>query len=174
MIQVIKGDITTLKVDAIVNAANNSLLGGGGVDGAIHRAAGPALLEECKNVRHTHGECATGDAVITRAGNLPAKFVVHTVGPVWHGGKSNESALLRSAYERSLQLAVENECNSVAFPTISTGAYGYPKKEAAEVAILAVAAFLKMHPRLKVIFCCFDEENFLIMNRELEKFQAGK
>jgi O-acetyl-ADP-ribose deacetylase len=174
MIEVIKGDITTLKVDAIVNAANNSLLGGGGVDGAIHRAAGPVLLEECKKVRQSHGECATGDAVITNAGNLPAKFVIHTVGPVWHGGKSNESALLRSAYERSLQLAVENECNSVAFPTISTGAYGYPKDEAAEVAMLAVARFLNSHPRLKVIFCCFDEENFLIMNRELVKFQPGK
>jgi O-acetyl-ADP-ribose deacetylase (regulator of RNase III) len=174
MIDVIKGDITTQKVDAIVNAANNSLLGGGGVDGAIHRAAGPALLEECKKVRQTHGECATGDAVITKAGNLPAKFVIHTVGPVWHGGKSNESALLRSAYQRSLQLAVENECTSVAFPTISTGAYGYPKNAAAEVAMSAVAGFLKTHPRLTVIFCCFDEENFLIMNRELEKFQGGK
>ena len=174
MIEVMKGDITTLKVDAMVNAANNSLLGGGGVDGAIHRAAGPALLEECKNVRRTHGECATGDAVITKAGNLAAKFVIHTVGPVWLGGKSNESNLLRSAYERSLQLAVENECKSVAFPTISTGAYGYPKNEAAEVAMLAVAGFLNIHPQLRVIFCCFDEENFLIMNKELEKFQGGR
>src|SRR5687768_7637070 len=135
MIKLIKGDITKMKVDAIVNAANSSLLGGGGVDGAIHRAGGPAILEECKKIRDRQGGCITGEAVITTAGNLPAKYVIHTVGPVWNGGKANEKELLARAYRSSLKIAVEKKLRSIAFPNISTGIYGFPKKAAAEIAI---------------------------------------
>jgi len=130
-IQVIKGDITKIKMDAIVNAANSSLLGGGGVDGAIHRAGGPAILEECKKIVARQGGCKTGEAVITGAGNLPAKYVIHTVGPVWNGGNKNERTKLANCYLNSLQLAVEHDLKTIAFPNISTGAYGFPKKEAA-------------------------------------------
>jgi O-acetyl-ADP-ribose deacetylase (regulator of RNase III) len=156
-ISLFRGDITSLKVDAVVNAANTSLLGGGGVDGAIHRAAGKELLAECR----TLNGCATGDAKITKGYNLPAKFVIHTVGPVWHGGKSGEPEKLASCYRRSLQLAVENGIKTIAFPNISTGVYGYPKKEAAKIATQTVTSFLENNNEIsQVIFCIFDNENF--------------
>ena len=134
-IEVIKADITKIKVDVIVNAANSSLLGGGGVDGAIHRAGGPKILEECMAIREKQGACKTGEAVITTGGNLPAKYVIHTVGPVWHGGEHNEESLLASAYRNSLQLAIDDNIKSIAFPNISTGVYHFPKQRAAEIAI---------------------------------------
>jgi O-acetyl-ADP-ribose deacetylase len=159
-VQVIKGDITKMKVDAIVNAANSSLLGGGGVDGAIHRAGGPRILEECKAIRLKQGECKTGEAVITTAGNLPAKYVIHTVGPVWHGGTHNEESLLASAYHNSLRLAIAHNIKSIAFPNISTGIYHFPKQKAAEIAIETVKKFLGSNDLIKeVYFVCFDEEN---------------
>lgn len=160
-IELIKGDITKIKVDAIVNAANSSLMGGGGVDGAIHRVGGPAILEECRKIIANQGSCKTGEAVMTTGGKLPAKFVIHTVGPVWNGGKKNEATLLANCYKKSLQLALENKLVSVAFPNISTGIYGYPKKEAAQIAIKAVSGFLAQNDFMdKVYFVCFDEENF--------------
>lgn len=160
-IELIKGDITKLEVDAIVNAANSSLMGGGGVDGAIHRAGGPAILEECRMIVVKQGGCKTGQAVITTAGHLPAKFVIHTVGPVWNGGKKNEHELLAACYHNSLQLAIEHNLPSIAFPNISTGIYGYPKKQAAEVATTTVSVFLKQNNFIRrVYFVCFDEENY--------------
>jgi O-acetyl-ADP-ribose deacetylase (regulator of RNase III) len=162
-VKLIQGDITKLEVDAIVNAANTSLLGGGGVDGAIHRAGGPAILEECKKIRNRQGGCAVGEAVITTGGNLKAKFVVHTVGPVWNGGNHQEDQLLANAYRNSLKLAVDNEITSIAFPNISTGIYSFPKGRAAEIATQEVKAFLDSDVSIQtVIFCCFDEENFKI------------
>lgn len=156
-IQLIKGDITHLQVDSIVNAANTSLLGGGGVDGAIHRAAGKELLAECR----TLGGCATGDAKITKGYNLPAKFVIHTVGPVWRGGNSGEPEKLASCYQKSLELAVHYEIRTIAFPNISTGVYGYPKNLAAEIANSTVRNFMESHSEIEqVIFCVFDDENF--------------
>ncbi|MFC1847496.1 O-acetyl-ADP-ribose deacetylase, partial [Chloroflexota bacterium] len=137
-LSIIQGDITVQATDAIVNAANSSLRGGGGVDGAIHRAGGPAILEECKKIVSSRGRLATGKAVITSGGNLKARFVIHTVGPVWHGGSSHESELLSSAYRESLKIAAENNLSSISFPSISTGAYGYPVAEAANVAIRTV------------------------------------
>lgn len=155
------GDITKLSVDAIVNAANSSLMGGGGVDGAIHRAGGPAILDECREIVARHGRCETGQAVITSGGNLPAKFVIHSVGPVWHGGSKNEADLLRNAYLNSLKLAVENGVETIAFPNISTGVYGFPKKKAAEIAVRTVAKFLSENEQIKqVFFVCFDQENY--------------
>jgi O-acetyl-ADP-ribose deacetylase (regulator of RNase III) len=155
-IEILQGDITKLEVDAIVNAANTSLLGGGGVDGAIHRAAGAGLLAECR----TLNGCKTGEAKITKGYYLPAAHVIHTVGPVWHGGKSGEPEMLASCYLKSLALAVKNNLKTIAFPNISTGVYGYPKQQAAEIALNAVASYLAEHPQLdKVIFCCFDAEN---------------
>lgn len=160
-IELIKGDITKIKVDAIVNAANSSLMGGGGVDGAIHRAGGPAILEECRMIVAKQGGCKTGEAVITTGGNLPAKFVIHTVGPVWNGGEGNESALLVSCYLNSLKLAAEHKLSSIAFPNISTGIYGYPKKEASEIAVNTVSEFLRENDFIdKVLFVCFDDENY--------------
>jgi len=160
-IEIIRGDITKQKSDAIVNAANSSLMGGGGVDGAIHRAGGPAILEECKKIVAKQGGCQTGEAVITTGGNLPAKFVIHTVGPIWNGGKKNEAEKLVNCYKNSLGLAVENNLKTIAFPNISTGIYGYPKKEAAEIAVETVSEFLQTNSSIvKVYFVCFDEENF--------------
>ena len=168
MISVKQGDITTMTTDAIVNAANSSLLGGGGVDGAIHRKGGPQILEECKVIRNKQGGCATGEAVITSGGLLPAKFVIHTVGPVWHGGNSNEKQLLANAYKNSLKIAEEKNLSSVAFPNISTGVYGFPKQEAAEIAISSVKEFMKNASSVKeVIFVCYDEENYEIYQRLL-------
>ncbi|MCB9331304.1 MAG: O-acetyl-ADP-ribose deacetylase [Lewinellaceae bacterium] len=168
-IEIIQGDITTIGVDAIVNAANASLLGGGGVDGAIHRAGGPEILEACRKIVARQGPCTTGEAVITTAGNLPAKFVIHTVGPIWQGGQNGEPELLANCYRNALQLAVENDCKSIAFPNISTGVYGYPKDQAAAVAVAAVQAFLKKSTALeRVAFICFDAENFSLMQRILQ------
>lgn len=163
------GDITKIKAEVIVNAANSSLLGGGGVDGAIHRAGGQAILEECKLIRNKQGGCKTGQAVITTAGNLPAKKVIHTVGPVWNGGSSNEIELLASCYKNSLSLAVKNNLHTIAFPNISTGIYHFPKREAAAIAIKAVNGFIKEHPAalMEVIFVCFDEENLNIYKQLL-------
>lgn len=159
-LEVIYGDITKIKVDAIVNAANTSLLGGGGVDGAIHRAGGPAILEACRKI----GGCKTGQAVITTAGKLGARFVIHTVGPVWHGGSNNEEALLANCYRNSLQFAVDNKCKTIAFPNISTGVYGFPKSLAASVAFKTVGEFLKQHNEIETVtFVCFDEENFTLL-----------
>ena len=159
-----QGDITKQTTCAIVNAANSSLMGGGGVDGAIHKAAGHELLEECLRIaaqRKPKIPCAAGEAVITKAGKLPAKYVIHTVGPVWYGGKQGEPELLVSCYRNSLFLAQENGIESIAFPNISTGVYGYPKDKAAETAIAAVRETLKQTLSIKqVVFVCFDQENY--------------
>lgn len=158
-----QGDITKVEADAIVNAANNRLAGGGGVDGAIHRAGGPAIMEECDAIRGRQGGCRTGEAVITTAGELPAKHVIHTVGPVWKGGADNEGELLRNCYLNSLKLAESNQLRSVAFPNISTGVYGYPKKQAAKTAVNAVRQYRDAHPEAAiedVYFICFDQENY--------------
>jgi len=160
-IELVKGDITKITADAIVNAANSSLMGGGGVDGAIHRAGGPAILEDCRKIVARQGGCKTGEAVITTGGNLPAKFVIHTVGPVWNGGKYDEENKLANCYKNSLQLAVDNGCKTIAFPNISTGIYHFPKKEAAEIAVKTVTAFLSGTDAIeKVIFVCFDDANY--------------
>ncbi len=158
-IKIEQTDITGLKVDAIVNAANKSLLGGGGVDGAIHRAAGPGLLEECKALNG----CNTGEAKITGAYKLPSQKVIHTVGPVWNGGNNKEEELLADAYKNSLQLALKDNIETIAFPNISTGVYGFPKEKAARIAIHEVQSFLEKHPEIKsVTFAVFDEENLNI------------
>lgn len=160
-IEITRGDITKQKVDAIVNAANSSLLGGGGVDGAIHRAGGPAILEECKQIIARQGSCPTGEAVITTGGILSAKFVIHTVGPVWHGGRNDEPEKLANCYKNSLRLAAENNLKTIAFPNISTGIFGYPREQAAHVAVKTVTEYLETDSFiLKVHFVCFDEENF--------------
>lgn len=156
-IHIIKGDITKIHVDAIVNAANAGLIGGGGVDGAIHRAGGPKIMEECREI----GGCLTGEAVITNAGNLTSTYVVHAVGPIWNGGKSHEPELLSNTYSNSLNLAMENGVSSIAFPNISTGVYGFPKGLAAEIAIPTVQKWIKIHEsNMEVTFVCFDEENY--------------
>ena len=168
---IVQGDITRQSTDAIVNAANSSLMGGGGVDGAIHRAGGPAILEECKQIVARQGRLPTGKAVITTGGRLKAKYVIHTVGPVWHGGTGNEATMLRSAYQESVKLATEKKLTSIAFPAISTGAYGYPVDEAAQVAIKAVVDFLKGQVTTikEVVFVLFDAMTFQAYAEALEE-----
>lgn len=156
-IKIVKGDITKLKVDAIVNAANNALLGGGGVDGAIHRAAGPELLDECRKLKG----CRTGEAKITKGYRLPAKFVIHTVGPVWNGGKNNEDELLANCYRNSLTLAIQNKIKSVAFPSISTGVYRFPLERAVKIAVAEITKALQQHSEIsEIVFVCFDERTY--------------
>lgn len=163
-IELIKGDITEQEVDAIVNAANKTLLGGGGVDGAIHRAAGKELLEECKTI----GGCQTGDAKITKGYNLKAKYVIHAVGPVWNCGSSSEDRLLASCYKKSLDLAIENGLRSIAFPNISTGVYHFPKQRAAILAVHQIKEFVKNNNSLdKIIFVCFDNDNYELYRKLL-------
>jgi len=167
-----KGDITILEVDAIVNAANSSLMGGGGVDGAIHLAGGPIIMEECMDIIDKQGSCDTGEAVITSGGDMPCHFVVHTVGPVWHGGEDQEDDLLENCYQNSLQLAVENGVKTIAFPNISTGVYRFPKVYACRIAIKAVREFLDENTQLdEVIFVCFDDENYDLYEQALNKMQ---
>ncbi|WP_394774957.1 O-acetyl-ADP-ribose deacetylase [Flavobacterium sp.] len=167
-IEILKADITEIKVDAIVNAANTSLLGGGGVDGAIHRKGGKAILDECIQIRNKQGGCKVGEAVITTAGNLPSKYVIHTVGPVWNGDKEQTNSLLASCYQNSLDLAVQNGIKTIAFPGISTGIYKFPKDKAAEIAIKSVRIFDKLSKIDKIIFVCFDEESYEIYKHLLE------
>ena len=165
-IKLVQGDITRVEADAIVNAANSSLLGGGGVDGAIHRAGGPEILAECQKIRARQGGCQTGQAVITTAGKLPASKVIHTVGPVWRGGQNGEAQLLGLCYWNSLTLADQYHLSTIAFPGISTGIYGYPKQEAAQVAMDSVRSF-ESDVIKEVTFVCFDAESFQIYERLL-------
>ncbi|GAB3917522.1 O-acetyl-ADP-ribose deacetylase [Mucilaginibacter boryungensis] len=167
-IKVIQGDITKQQVDAVVNAANSSLMGGGGVDGAIHRAGGKQILDDCMDIIDRQGRCKTGEAVITTGGKLPARYVIHTVGPIWNGGEKGEPELLANCYKNSLQLAVKNNIKTIAFPNISTGIYHYPKAKAAEVALKTVDEFLKDNQEIEqVVFVCFDEENFRLYEKAL-------
>ncbi|PVW17348.1 O-acetyl-ADP-ribose deacetylase [Marixanthomonas spongiae] len=167
-LKAIKGDITTIEADAIVNVANASLMGGGGVDGAIHRAGGPEILEECKKIVAKQGKCKTGEAVVTTAGKLPSNYVIHTVGPVWKGGNKDEVQKLANCYKNSLALAVENNCKTIAFPNISTGVYDFPKDKAAEIAVKTMKMFSERNNTIeKVVFVCFDEENFNLTKNEL-------
>jgi len=160
--EIVDGDITQQRVDAIVNAANNSLLGGGGVDGAIHRSAGPELLEEC---RALHG-CPTGEAKITKGYRLPAKYVIHTVGPVWHGGNSNEDRLLENCYKNSLTVAIQREIKTIAFPSISTGVYGFPIERACGIALKTAKAFLENEASIqRIIFVCFGSHDFQVYQK---------
>ena len=164
-IEVVEGDVTRLDVDAVVNAANESLLGGGGVDGAIHRAAGPRLLEECRGL----GGCPTGEARITGAYDLPARYVVHTVGPVWRGGDRGEDGLLESCYRESLRLAAEHGARTIAFPAISTGVYRFPVARAAGIAVRTVTAGLAEHPSIRrVVLCCFDARSAGVFREALQ------
>lgn len=162
VIRLVKGDITKQEVDALVNAANTSLSGGGGVDGAIHRAGGPAIMEACDQIRNERGGIATGEAVATSAGKLPAAYIIHTAGPVWHGGNNGEERLLDKCYRSCLKLADQLGLQSLAFPNISTGIYGFPKLQAAEIAINSVVSYLRQHPvsLREVCFVCFDEDNY--------------
>jgi O-acetyl-ADP-ribose deacetylase (regulator of RNase III) len=170
---IIQGDITRQATDAIVNAANSGLMGGGGVDGAIHRAGGPAILEECKQIIARQGRLPAGKAVITIGGNLPAKHVIHTVGPIWHGGSKGEAALLESAYRESLKLAAEQKLASLSFPSISTGAYGYPVAEAARVAIRTAVSFLTEQTTSvkEVVFVLFDPVTYQAYSSALEEIR---
>ena len=170
-LRIIQGDITRQATDAIVNAANSSLMGGGGVDGAIHRAGGLTILEECKQIVARQGRLSTGKAVITTGGNLKAKYVIHTVGPIWHGGNKGEPELLASAYQQSLKIAAEKNINSVSFPSISTGAYGYPVGQASEVALDAVITFLSQSTTSirEVVFVLFDSRTFGVYSSALRE-----
>ncbi|PZP44365.1 MAG: O-acetyl-ADP-ribose deacetylase [Pseudopedobacter saltans] len=169
MIEVQKGDITKITADAIVNAANTSLLGGGGVDGAIHRAGGNEILEDCRKIIAKQGGCKVGEAVITTAGKLSAKYVIHTVGPVWNNGTKNEESKLKSCYLNSLNIAVENICKTIAFPSISTGIYRFPKDKAATIAVETIKDFLKDDNIIeKIILVSFDDENYQIIKSSLE------
>ncbi len=173
-LSLLQGDITRQATDAIVNAANSGLMGGGGVDGAIHRAGGPAILEECKQIVARQGRLPTGKAVITTAGNMKAKHVIHTVGPVWRGGNEGEPALLASAYRESLRLAAKNNLATVSFPSISTGVYGYPVESAAEVALREVVSFLSNDTSVKaVVFVLFDSRTFEAYAAALRRIMAG-
>jgi len=174
-IRIIRGDITEQETDAIVNAANSSLMGGGGVDGAIHRKGGPKILEECKRIRRTQwpNGLPTGKAVITTGGNLKAKYVIHTVGPVWRGGKHGEAELLADAYRNSLKLAVSKGIRTISFPAISTGAYGYPMEEAAEVALKTVKDFLEAEDKLdEVVFVLFTESAYRVYEEKAREILA--
>jgi len=168
--ELVQGDITKIHVDAIVNAANNSLLGGGGVDGAIHKAGGKAILDECMEIRNRQGGCETGEAVITTAGKLPAKYVIHTVGPVWHDGNDGEEQLLRTCYRNCLTLALGNNVETIAFPNISTGVYRFPKQLAAQAAIDEVSRFVRDNESKlqKVIFVCYDSANYKLYQELLK------
>lgn len=166
--QVLHGDITRMEVDAIVNAANSGLLGGGGVDGAIHGAGGLAIKTACQAIRDTQGGCPTGEAVITTGGLLPAPYVIHAVGPVWQGGGQNEDELLANAYRNSIRLAAEHNLRTVAFPNISTGIYGFPRERAVDIAIAAVREALARAPKIEqVTFVCFDDENYRLYRERL-------
>lgn len=168
-IELIKADITEISVDAIVNAANTSLLGGGGVDGAIHRKGGKEILDECIKIRNKQGGCEIGKAVITNAGKLPAKYVIHTVGPVWNGDKYEKAKLLANCYQSCLELATENNIKTIAFPNISTGIYHFPREKAALIATNTILNFESKEKIEKIIFVCFDEENFILYNNILNK-----
>ena len=162
-IELLKGDITKIKIQIIVNAANSGLHGGGGVDGAIHMAGGPLIHDQCMRIKDKMGGCPMGEAVITEAGKLQAKFVIHTVGPIWSGGEDNEPEILANAYRNTLELAIDFNLSELAFPNISTGAYGFPKEQAAEIAINTVSDFMDAHEKIKrVIFVCFDNANYEI------------
>ena len=173
-LSIVKGDITQQTTDAIVNAANSSLMGGGGVDGAIHRAGGPAILAECKQIVSKQRRLPTGEAVMTTGGNLKAKYVIHTVGPVWHGGSKGEAELLESAYRQSLKLAAENHLASISFPSISTGAYGYPVDKAASVVLKAVICSLTETPVKEVVFVLFDSQTFAAYSSALSKIMEER
>ncbi len=175
VLEIVQGDITQQATDAVVNAANSSLMGGGGVDGAIHRAGGPAILEECKQIVKKIGRLPTGEAVITTAGRMPAKYVIHTVGPVYRGGKSGEPEKLANAYRNSLKLAAEKGLKSVSFPSISTGAYGYPVDEAARIALSTVMDFLRENDQIELVrFVLFDDRTFAAYQKALNQLLEEK
>jgi len=170
-IKILKGDITKVSVEIIVNAANSSLLGGGGVDGAIHKAGGKGILEECMRIRDRQGKCKTGEAVITTAGKLSAKYIIHTVGPVWNGGNSGEDSLLKSCYLNSLELCVKSSAKTIAFPNISTGIFKFPRDKACLIALESVVSFLKENDSIeKVLFVCYDDENYQLYLEKIKSY----